>query len=87
MLLVRVATAREEVKRMKDFDYVVVNAEGKLDKAVKLVESIIDAEKARVGSGESCDLVHASGHSAFPLFVVRVPGKFNVWHVTSNTKE
>ncbi|KAJ0961204.1 hypothetical protein J5N97_000798 [Dioscorea zingiberensis] len=48
MLLVRVATAREEVKRMKDFDYVVVNAEGKLDKAVKLVESIIDAEKARV---------------------------------------
>ncbi|KAG1327692.1 Guanylate kinase 3, chloroplastic [Cocos nucifera] len=48
MLLVRVATAREEVKHMKKFDYVVVNAEGKLDGAVKLVESIIDAEKARV---------------------------------------
>ncbi|KAK1294485.1 hypothetical protein QJS10_CPA16g01242 [Acorus calamus] len=48
MLLVRIATAREEVKHMKEFDYVVMNAEGKLDGAVKLVESIIDAEKARV---------------------------------------
>jgi guanylate kinase len=48
MLLVRVATAREEMKHMRNFDYVVVNEEGKLDNAVKLVESIIDAEKARV---------------------------------------
>ncbi|KAF8394466.1 hypothetical protein HHK36_020674 [Tetracentron sinense] len=47
-LLVRIATAREEVKHLQDFDYVVVNAEGKLESAVKLVESIIDAEKARV---------------------------------------
>ncbi|KAK3151476.1 hypothetical protein QOZ80_3AG0246380 [Eleusine coracana subsp. coracana] len=47
-LLVRVATAREEVRRMQNFDYVVVNAEGKLEEAVKQVESIIDAEKARV---------------------------------------
>ncbi|KAK6930060.1 Guanylate kinase/L-type calcium channel beta subunit [Dillenia turbinata] len=47
-LLVRIATAREEVKHMKDFDYVVVNAEGKLENAVKLIESIIDSEKARV---------------------------------------
>ncbi|KAF5199743.1 Guanylate kinase [Thalictrum thalictroides] len=47
-LLVRVATAREEVKHVRDFDYVVVNAEGQLENAVKLVESIIDAEKARV---------------------------------------
>lgn len=47
-LLVRIATAREEVKHVKNFDYVVVNAEGKLDSAVKLVESIIDAEKAKV---------------------------------------
>ena len=47
-LLVRVATAREEVKHVRSFDYVVVNAEGKLDSAVKLMESIIDAEKARV---------------------------------------
>ncbi|XP_008223028.1 PREDICTED: guanylate kinase 2, chloroplastic/mitochondrial [Prunus mume] len=47
-LLVRIATAREEVKHVNNFDYVVVNAEGRLDNAVKLVESIIDAEKAKV---------------------------------------
>ncbi|XP_057467391.1 guanylate kinase 2, chloroplastic/mitochondrial-like [Actinidia eriantha] len=47
-LMVRIATAREEVKHIRDFDYVVVNAEGKLDGAVKCVESIIDAEKAKV---------------------------------------
>ncbi|XP_065863456.1 guanylate kinase 3, chloroplastic isoform X2 [Euphorbia lathyris] len=47
-LLVRVATAREEVKHVNYFDYVVVNAEGKLDNTVNLVESIIDAEKAKV---------------------------------------
>lgn len=48
MLLVRIATAREEVKCTRDFDYVVVNGEGRLDAAVKLVDSIIDAEKAKV---------------------------------------
>lgn len=47
-LLVRIATAREEVKHVKNFDYVVVNAQGKLENAVKLLESIIDAEKAKV---------------------------------------
>lgn len=47
-LLVRIATAREEVKHAKNFDYVVVNAEGKLEDAANLVGSIIDAEKAKV---------------------------------------
>nr|DAD29276.1 TPA_asm: hypothetical protein HUJ06_030744 [Nelumbo nucifera] len=47
-LLVRIATAREEIKHLKEFDYVVVNEEGKLESSVKMVESIIDAEKARV---------------------------------------
>lgn len=47
-LLVRIATAREEVKHVRHFDYVVVNAEGKLESAVKLLDSIIDAEKAKV---------------------------------------
>ncbi|VFQ65230.1 unnamed protein product [Cuscuta campestris] len=47
-LLVRIATAREEVRHLKKFDYVVVNREGELDSSVKLVEAIIDAEKARV---------------------------------------
>ncbi|XP_059632582.1 guanylate kinase 3, chloroplastic [Cornus florida] len=47
-LLVRIATAREEVRHLNDFDYAVVNAEGKLENSVKLVESIIDVEKAKV---------------------------------------
>ncbi|XP_022849224.1 guanylate kinase 2, chloroplastic/mitochondrial-like [Olea europaea var. sylvestris] len=47
-LLMRVATAREEVRHLKEFDYVVVNKEGELESSVKLVESIIDAEKAKV---------------------------------------
>ncbi|CAA7015954.1 unnamed protein product [Microthlaspi erraticum] len=47
-LLVRVATAREEVRHMEKFDYVVVNAKGRLDDAVGRVESIIDAEKSKV---------------------------------------
>ncbi|KAK1441412.1 hypothetical protein QVD17_07286 [Tagetes erecta] len=47
-LLVRVATAKEELRQMKNFDYVVVNAEGKLESCVKTVESIIEAEKAKV---------------------------------------
>ena len=48
VLLVRVATMREEVKHVKNFDYVVVNAKGELDNDVKLMESIIDDEKATV---------------------------------------
>ncbi|KAF8038088.1 hypothetical protein BT93_B0827 [Corymbia citriodora subsp. variegata] len=47
-LLVRIATAREEVRHINKFDYVVVNEEGQLENAVKLMESIIDAEKAKV---------------------------------------
>ncbi|KAI9128737.1 hypothetical protein K1719_000220 [Acacia pycnantha] len=47
-LIVRIATAREEVKHLKNFDYVVVNAKGKLENSVTLVSSIIDAEKAKV---------------------------------------
>ena len=47
-LLVRIATAKEEMKHVRNFDYVVVNAKGKLENAVKLLESIIDAEKAKV---------------------------------------
>ncbi|XP_045806702.1 guanylate kinase 3, chloroplastic [Trifolium pratense] len=46
-LLVRISTAKEEMKHVRNFDYVVVNAKGKLENAVKLLESIIDAEKAK----------------------------------------
>ncbi|XP_073054496.1 guanylate kinase 2, chloroplastic/mitochondrial-like [Primulina eburnea] len=47
-LLMRVASAREELRHLKEFDYVVVNKEGELESSVNLVESIIDAEKAKV---------------------------------------
>ncbi|KAK4388514.1 Guanylate kinase, chloroplastic/mitochondrial [Sesamum angolense] len=47
-LLMRVASAREELRHLKQFDYVVVNKEGDLEGSVKLLESIIDAEKAKV---------------------------------------
>lgn len=47
-LLMRVASAKEELKHLKEFDYVVVNKEGDLENSVRLLESIIDAEKAKV---------------------------------------
>eukprot|EP00239_Pterosperma_sp_CCMP1384_P001211 CAMPEP_0197845544 /NCGR_PEP_ID=MMETSP1438-20131217/2464_1 /TAXON_ID=1461541 /ORGANISM="Pterosperma sp., Strain CCMP1384" /LENGTH=370 /DNA_ID=CAMNT_0043456883 /DNA_START=223 /DNA_END=1335 /DNA_ORIENTATION=- len=47
-LVVRVKTAREELQRLEEFDYVVVNKDRELHKSVALIGSIIDAEKARV---------------------------------------
>ncbi|GER26110.1 guanylate kinase [Striga asiatica] len=47
-LLTRVASAREELRHLKEFDYVVVNEEGGMESAVGLIDSIIDAEKAKV---------------------------------------
>lgn len=52
-LLLRIATAREELKRMKEFDYVVVNEDGQLERTVSLISHIIDAEKARVQQREA----------------------------------
>ena len=43
----RVATAREEMKRLPEFDYVVVNRDGELDRAVDDVLAIIRAEHCR----------------------------------------
>ncbi len=44
----RMATAREEMKRLPEFDYVVINRSGKLDSAVDDVLAIIRAEHCRV---------------------------------------
>ncbi|MFQ6100090.1 MAG: guanylate kinase [Anaerolineae bacterium] len=44
----RIATAREEMKRLPEFDYVVVNRDGELDRAVDDVLAIIQAEHCRV---------------------------------------
>jgi guanylate kinase len=47
-LMLRIATAREEIRRVGEFDYVVLNADGCLDEAVKQILCIISAEKCRV---------------------------------------
>jgi guanylate kinase len=47
-LLLRVATAREETRRLSEFDYVVVNAQGQLERAVDDLCAVIDAEKLKV---------------------------------------
>jgi guanylate kinase len=47
-LKMRIATARQEMKRVIDFDYVVVNREDQLQETVNQVLSIIAAEKNRV---------------------------------------
>jgi guanylate kinase len=44
----RISMAREEMKRLPEFDYVVVNRDGKLDEAVEKIMDIITAEKCRV---------------------------------------
>ena len=44
----RIATARKEMLRVHEFDYVVVNRRDRLDDTVRQVVSIIQAEKCRV---------------------------------------
>lgn len=47
-LKMRIATARQEMKRITEFDYVVVNREDCLEHTVDQVLSVIRAEKCRV---------------------------------------
>ncbi len=47
-LSLRIATARQELKRVAEFDYVVVNADSHLKQTVETVIAIIDAEHHRV---------------------------------------
>lgn len=47
-LSLRIATARQEMKRMKEFDYCVVNAQNQHEDAVEKILCIIRAEKSRV---------------------------------------
>ena len=47
-LRMRIVTARRELMRIVDFDYVVVNREHALEETVDQVLSIIKAEKSRV---------------------------------------
>ena len=43
----RGCTAREEMRRIPEFDYIVVNADGRLDDAVDSIAAIIRAEHCR----------------------------------------
>jgi len=47
-LKLRIATARQEFKRVDEFDYVVVNRDGELEETVDRIEDIISAEHHRV---------------------------------------
>ena len=47
-LHLRTAMARQEMKRINDFDYVVINADGEQRRAVDQVLAIIDAAHCRV---------------------------------------
>ncbi|MCK4898794.1 MAG: guanylate kinase [Anaerolineales bacterium] len=49
-LNLRIATARQELKRIDEFDYVVVNREDLLDETVDKILAIIQAEHQRVNS-------------------------------------
>lgn len=47
-LNLRIETAREEFETLEIFDYIVINEEGKLDRTLDVIESIIEAEHHRV---------------------------------------
>lgn len=47
-LKLRIATARKELKRVEEFDYVVVNRDNQLEITVDVIEAIIHAEHHRV---------------------------------------
>jgi guanylate kinase len=47
-LNLRIAMARQELKRIQDFDYILVNRENHLDETVDAILTIIQAEHYRV---------------------------------------
>jgi guanylate kinase len=51
-LAIRIATTRQELKRMDAFDYVIVNHDDRLDHTVDVVQAIIEAEHHRVRQRE-----------------------------------
>ena len=53
-LNLRVTIARQELSRMAEFDYVVVNANNCLDEAVNSIEAILEAEHHRVNPRRIC---------------------------------
>ncbi len=51
-LKMRIATARQEMKRLDVFDYVVINYEDQLEKTCEKINAIITAERCRVRQRE-----------------------------------
>ncbi len=51
-LRTRIENARQEMKRIDEFDYIVVNRDGQLENTVETIMSIITAEKCRVRQRE-----------------------------------
>ena len=51
-LALRTKTAEEEIKKLSLFDYIVVNQQDEIDRAVSAIMAIITAEKCRVTPGE-----------------------------------
>lgn len=47
-LMKRIATASRELERAREFDYVVFNENGSIDKALTVIDAIITAENARI---------------------------------------
>jgi guanylate kinase len=47
-LAIRIATTRQELKRVDAFDYVIINHDDQLDHTVDVVQAIIEAEHHRV---------------------------------------
>jgi guanylate kinase len=43
----RIATAREEMRRVDEFDYCVVNRDGGVDEAIEWIMAVVRAEHAR----------------------------------------
>lgn len=53
-LQTRILTAREEMSHLPEFDYLVINYQGKLDETVDLITAIIQAEHLRVNQRKIC---------------------------------
>jgi guanylate kinase len=47
-LELRIKTASEEMEKLPEFDYVVINKKGEIDRAVSEIRAIMTAEKCRV---------------------------------------
>ncbi len=55
-LALRIAMARKELEHLPEFDYAVVNREGRLDEAVQAILAIVQAEHHRVQHRPPCRL-------------------------------